>query len=81
MAHAHEQWIVEAFRRLSEREVATLHKLLGKVKQHTNHQLRGIAMKHYIGPTNPMHAQFDATAPTRRGIFRWAFATAWAPSR
>jgi DNA-binding MarR family transcriptional regulator len=35
MAHAHEQWIVTAFDSLSEREVATLYKLLGKVKEHS----------------------------------------------
>jgi len=35
MAHAHAQWVVEAFAGLQEREIATLHRLLGKVKQHT----------------------------------------------
>ncbi|MEP6558116.1 MAG: MarR family transcriptional regulator [Burkholderiales bacterium] len=34
MAHAHERWIVDAFAGLNEREVATLHRLLGKVKAH-----------------------------------------------
>ena len=34
MAQQHEQWIVDAFSALSERELATLHRLLGKVKQH-----------------------------------------------
>jgi DNA-binding MarR family transcriptional regulator len=34
MALQHEGWIVEAFSGLSEREIATLHKLLGKVKEH-----------------------------------------------
>lgn len=34
MARAHEAWIVSAFESLSPREVASLHKLLGKVKQH-----------------------------------------------
>ncbi len=33
MAHAHEDWIVQAFAGLSEREVTQLHQLLGKVKQ------------------------------------------------
>lgn len=37
MAHQHEAWIVEAFSALSEREIATLHRLLGKVKAHTQH--------------------------------------------
>ena len=37
MAHAHEGWVVEAFSGLQVREVATLHRLLGKVKQHTQH--------------------------------------------
>ena len=38
MAHHHEQWIVNAFAALSERDIATLHRLLGKVKEHTqNH--------------------------------------------
>ena len=36
MARAHEGWIVESLVGLSEREVHTLHKLLGKVKQHIN---------------------------------------------
>ena len=35
MAHAHEGWVVDAFAGLNAREVATLHRLLGKVKQHT----------------------------------------------
>jgi DNA-binding MarR family transcriptional regulator len=34
MAAQHESWIVEAFASLTEKEVATLHKLLGKVKAH-----------------------------------------------
>ena len=34
MAHAHEAWVLDAFRALSEREIETLHRLLGKVKQH-----------------------------------------------
>ena len=34
MAHQHESWIVEAFAGLSGKEVAALHKLLGKVKDH-----------------------------------------------
>lgn len=38
MAREHEQWIVDAFEALSEREVATLHKLLGKVKEHSQSQ-------------------------------------------
>lgn len=38
MARQHEQWIVEAFASLGERDIATLHRLLGKVKEHTqNH--------------------------------------------
>lgn len=36
MAGVHEGWIVESLSGLSEREVGTLHKLLGKVKQHIN---------------------------------------------
>ncbi|MDB5880993.1 MAG: transcriptional regulator, MarR family [Ramlibacter sp.] len=35
MARQHESWIVEAFAGLSEKEIATLHKLLGKVKEHS----------------------------------------------
>ena len=34
MAHAHENWVVEAFAGLSARDITTLHRLLGKVKQH-----------------------------------------------
>lgn len=36
MAHAHEAWVVDAFESLSEREQDTLHRLLGKVKQHSH---------------------------------------------
>ena len=36
MAAEHEAWIVAAFEGLSAREVESLHKLLGKVKQHHN---------------------------------------------
>ncbi len=36
MARQHEAWIVAAFESLSPREVESLHKLLGKVKQHQN---------------------------------------------
>jgi len=34
MARQHEGWIVGAFGGLTDREIATLHKLLGKVKEH-----------------------------------------------
>ncbi|MGE4242404.1 MarR family winged helix-turn-helix transcriptional regulator [Ramlibacter sp.] len=34
MAREHETWILDAFSALTEREVATLHRLLGKVKDH-----------------------------------------------
>ena len=37
MAQQHEGWIVEAFAGLNAKEIAQLHKLLGKVKQHSNH--------------------------------------------
>jgi DNA-binding MarR family transcriptional regulator len=33
MAQQHERWIVDAFSSLSEREIQTLYKLLGRVKQ------------------------------------------------
>ncbi|AMM26670.1 MarR family winged helix-turn-helix transcriptional regulator [Variovorax sp. PAMC 28711] len=36
MAQQHEGWIVDAFAGLTAREIAQLHKLLGKVKQHSN---------------------------------------------
>ena len=39
MARQHEAWIVAAFEALSPREVESLHKLLGKVKQHHTQQL------------------------------------------
>jgi DNA-binding MarR family transcriptional regulator len=35
MARQHESWIVDAFAGLSEKEIAVLHKLLGKVKDHS----------------------------------------------
>lgn len=38
MAQQHEDWIVEAFAGLSGKEIAQLHKLLGKVKQHSHNQ-------------------------------------------
>ena len=39
MAQQHEDWIVDAFAGLSGKEIAQLHKLLGKVKQHSHSQL------------------------------------------
>ena len=36
MAQQHEAWIVSAFDSLSEKEIQTLYKLLGRVKQHTH---------------------------------------------
>lgn len=36
MAEQHEAWIVDAFGGLGAKEIAQLHKLLGKVKQHTH---------------------------------------------
>ena len=41
MARQHEDWIVQAFAGLNEKDIATLHKLLGKVKDHA--QLRAEA--------------------------------------
>jgi DNA-binding MarR family transcriptional regulator len=34
MAQQHEDWIVEAFSGLTDKDVSTLHRLLGKVKEH-----------------------------------------------
>jgi DNA-binding MarR family transcriptional regulator len=34
MAQQHEQWIVDAFAALSDKDIAALHRLLGKVKDH-----------------------------------------------
>ena len=39
MAQQHEDWIVDAFAGLSAKEIAQLHKLLGKVKQHSHSQM------------------------------------------
>jgi len=39
MAQAHEDWIVEAFAALNGKEIAQLHRLLGKVKQHSHQQM------------------------------------------
>jgi DNA-binding MarR family transcriptional regulator len=39
MAHQHEAWIVDAFAGLTDKEIATLHRLLGKVKEHTKNAL------------------------------------------
>jgi DNA-binding MarR family transcriptional regulator len=38
MARRHEEWIVDAFAGLTDKDIATLHKLLGKVKQHATGQ-------------------------------------------
>ncbi|MBI2770288.1 MAG: MarR family transcriptional regulator [Burkholderiales bacterium] len=43
MAHQHESWVVEAFAGLNEKDVATLHRLLGKVKDHARAQLEASA--------------------------------------
>jgi DNA-binding MarR family transcriptional regulator len=43
MARQHEQWIVEAFSSLSDKDVATLNKLLGKVKDHARAQAENSA--------------------------------------
>jgi DNA-binding MarR family transcriptional regulator len=42
MAHAHEAWVVDAFGTLTEREQDTLHRLLGKVKQHSQTRTKDI---------------------------------------
>ena len=39
MARQHEAWIVSAFEVLSAREVDSLYKLLGKVKEHHHHKI------------------------------------------
>ncbi|MDP2370195.1 MarR family winged helix-turn-helix transcriptional regulator [Rhodoferax sp.] len=39
MAKAHEGWIVQAFAALGDKDVATLHRLLGRVKEHTKSTL------------------------------------------
>ncbi|MEB0110816.1 MarR family transcriptional regulator [Variovorax sp. PAMC28562] len=39
MAEQHEHWIVEAFGGLSSKEITQLHRLLGKVKQHSSSPL------------------------------------------
>src|SRR5881392_3376893 len=43
MANQHEGWIVQAFAGLSDKDVATLHKLLGKVKDHARSQAAATA--------------------------------------
>ena len=35
MAAQHERWIVDAFAALGDKDVATLHRLLGRVKEHS----------------------------------------------
>ena len=39
MAQQHEAWICDAFSSLSPKEINQLHKLLGKVKQHSHQQM------------------------------------------
>ena len=48
MAQQHEAWIVDAFAALSEKEVATLHRLLGRVKAHSQ-----TAVPDLSGPPGP----------------------------
>jgi DNA-binding MarR family transcriptional regulator len=43
MARQHEDWIVEAFSPLTEKEIGTLHKLLGKVKDHAGSARQEVA--------------------------------------
>lgn len=44
MAHQHESWIVEAFAGLNDKDLAILHKLLGKVKEHARaHAQAGVS--------------------------------------
>ncbi|TWO66123.1 MarR family transcriptional regulator [Caenimonas sedimenti] len=43
MARQHEDWIVEAFASLSEKDIATLHRLLGKVKDHAGGHQEAVA--------------------------------------
>lgn len=43
MARQHEDWIVEAFSALTERDIATLHRLLGKVKDTATGRLEAAA--------------------------------------
>jgi DNA-binding MarR family transcriptional regulator len=43
MARQHEDWIVEAFSGLTDKDIATLHKLLGKVKEHATTRKEGAA--------------------------------------
>lgn len=39
MAEQHEAWICDAFSALNPKEISQLHKLLGKVKQHSHQQM------------------------------------------
>lgn len=39
MAQQHEAWICDAFASLTPKEITQLHKLLGKVKQHSHQQM------------------------------------------
>ena len=43
MARQHESWIVEAFAGLSDKDITALHKLLGKVKEHSRVTAEGAA--------------------------------------
>ncbi len=43
MARQHEDWIVEAFSALTEKEIGILHKLLGKVKAHAGSARQEVA--------------------------------------
>ena len=43
MAVQHEAWILEAFAGLTDRDIATLHKLLGKVKDYARERNQAVA--------------------------------------
>ncbi len=59
LAHAHEGWIVRAFSGLDGKDVAALHKLLGKVKA-------GIP-PNQVSQTHSAHTTADSTARRRAG--------------
>ena len=61
---------MEAFATLKDTDIATLHKLLGNVKQHS---LKDAIMKHFVSQTNPMRKQFDAKAGYSATHFAWSY--------
>jgi enoyl-CoA hydratase/carnithine racemase len=74
MAHAHEEWVVQAFAGLQRPRGRHAPPPAGQGQAaYPDTDFRGHpVMKHYIGPANPMHARFEATAAYQARHFSWS---------